>query len=377
MSKIVFVIESLQLGGAEKSLINLLQNFNYKAHDVDLILFQSQSFLLNQVPKEVRIIQKQLPRLSIFSRVQFYVARKLNKNKFHTAQLFWTFIKNKLLENNVEYDVAIAYNQGFSTYYVSSFISARKKVAWLNTDYKKAGYNIDFDYPFYKQFNNIIAVSPSAKKSLELELKRIFQKVDIQIIKDIVDKEHILILAKDIQEVPFVNGKINIVTVARLVKLKGLDLAIASCKRLVDKKYDINWYILGDGLERKKLETLIKKNGLRNFFFLLGSVENPYPYIANCDIYVQTSLFEGMGLSLIEASYLNKPIVSTNFESIAYTLENDQTGLIANMNDMSIFSNIERLILDQNLRQEFTRNLQLTQNNDKQESLQKISKLLN
>lgn len=377
MKRIVFVIESLHLGGAEKSLVTLLHCLDYTKYQVALLLFNQGGIFLNQVPPRVRIIYSQVPKLSFVDRFYHFVLRKYKGTKFHKAQLFWSVIKNKRFDEVEKYDMAIAYNQGFATYFVATYIMAKTKYAWLNIDYKQAGYNINFDYDFYTKYNKVIAVSQQAKNSLKTELQKINQKLPIQIIKDIIDKDQLMVLANAEQEIKFKADTINIVTVARWAKQKGLDLAIASCKKLIDKGYKVNWYAVGEGPEHKYLERLIEQNNLKEVFFLIEATNNPYPYMKNCDIYVQTSLFEGLGLTVIEASYLNKPIVSTNFNTIYSIIEDEKTGLVADMNPKSIAAKIERLITDKALRGTFSNNLAKYKNNDKEETLKKLSELFN
>jgi glycosyltransferase involved in cell wall biosynthesis len=165
--------------------------------------------------------------------------------------------------------------------------------------------------------------------------------------------------------------------VGRLVTSKGFHLAIKSCKILLDKDYPIKWYLVGEGSERKNLQKLINENHLENHFFLIGADSNPYPYMKNATIYVQTSLFEGLGLTVVEANYLNKPIVSTNFPTVHGILKAGKTGLIAKMNAKSIANQIEILINDVPLREKFIKNSSMEENNDKEETLKKINNLLN
>lgn len=375
MKNIVFVIESLHVGGAEKSLVTLLNNLDYKAYNIDLILFKETGIFKDYVPKEVHCIQLEFPKLSFLNRVKYALDRKLKKNQ-HNAQLFWTVIQHKFENIDKEYDIAIAYNQGFATYFVNKYINASLKYAWLNTDYKKAGYNIIVDYPIYKNFNSIVAVSPEAKQSLELELLNIGKKLPITIIKDITDKKIVQEQANCIQKIEFNSNTVNILTVGRLVAYKGLELAINVCKILITKGYPVKWYVVGEGNEREKLEQLIKEKTLENHFFLIGDDPNPYPYMKNATIYVQTSLFEGLGLTVIEASYLNKPIVSTNFPSIYGIIKDEETGLIAEMNSDSIVTKIELLINNKQLKNKLIANLSKLKNKDKELTLQKINLLL-
>lgn len=376
MKKIVFVIESLSLGGAEKSLVTLLQNLDYTLYAVDLIVFNKGGLFEKSVPKEVTIINSEFPKLNSIERVDYKIKRVFNRKALHQAQLLWSIIQNKFQPQLKKYDVAIAYNQGFATYYTNKYIIATFKYAWLNTDYKNAGYKIENDYAIYKNYNAIVAVSAEAKIAFDNELKRIHEKLRIDIIKDISDKKVIVEKSNEAANINFGKETINIVTVGRLAKPKSLHLAIESCKKLIDKGYDLHWYVVGEGSERVTLEQLIVQNELNNNFTLIGATDNPYPYMKNCDIYVQTSLFEGLGLTVIEASYLNKPIVCTNFPTAYTILKDNETGLIALMNSDSIVSKMELLINDDALKNKLITNLSQLENADKEQTLKQFEKLM-
>lgn len=376
MKKIVFVIESLHLGGAEKSLVTLLQNLDYKRYDVDLITFQKDGIFKDLVPVEVNHIMIDLPQLTFFDRIKFALKRKKN-TQTHNAQLFWPFIRKHLKKHSVEYDVAIAYNQGFSTYFTAECLVAKTKYAWLNTDYQKAGYQIHLDYPVYKKFKKVIVVSPEGKESFSGALEQIGKRLPVEIIKDITDRKTLEAQANQPLKRKFRSDVVNIVSVGRLASPKGFSLAVSACALLKMRGYNINWYVIGEGAERKPLEQKIKNELLQDDFFLLGADNNPYPYMKACDIYVQTSLFEGLGLTVIEAAYLNKPIVCTNFPTVHGILKDEETGLIAEMSAESIASKIERLILDGKLQNYLSQNLAMSQNNDMAESMEKFADLIN
>lgn len=134
---------------------------------------------------------------------------------------------------------------------------------------------------------------------------------------------------------------------------------------------------MGEGSERNFLQSKIDRLNLSTEMHLVGADTNPYPYMKACDIYVQTSFFEGLGLTVIEASILQKPIVCTNFPTAFGILKDNETGLIAEMTAESIAENIEGLINDDNLRNQLVKNLSLQENYDKEKSLQQINDLLN
>ena len=242
MRKVVFVIESLGLGGAEKSLVTLLQNLDYTKYSVSLILFQKEGIFKKFVPHQVNVICLENKKVSLIDRVKFKLYKSLQPNH-HPAQLFWKVLNKKIKPFAENFDVAIAYNQGFATYYTSQYINADIKYAWVNTDYKKAGYNLDFDLQFYKFYNKIISVSPEAKEVLENLLSERKMVLDIDVIKDITDKKILFLQSEEFVPVEFNKLKINILTVGRLSKHKALHLAIEACKILIDKGYDVNWFV--------------------------------------------------------------------------------------------------------------------------------------
>lgn len=375
MKKILFFIESLEVGGAEKSLLTLLNSFNFKNYEIDLMMLKKGAFLQN-VPAFVNIIFLDELRPSYFKRLKYFISKKINLENLHPAQYFWQIYHQNFHVYKSEYDVAIAYSQGFSTYFVAEKIKAKIKFAWLNTDYKKAGYQISFDHPFYEKFTKIIAVSPEAKLSLKKELLPTKKELHIEIIKDIVDTNLIMSQADQPLKIKFEADKINIVSVGRLVVSKGFNLAIEACAILINKGFEINWYIVGEGVERKHLQRQIKEQRLERCFFLVGEDPNPYPYIKAADIYVQTSFFEGLGLSLIEAKHLIKQIVTTDFAGSNGIIENNVTGLIAEINSKSIAFQIQQLIENPQMKDQFSANLAKLTNVDKELSLLQIETLI-
>lgn len=373
--RVAFIIESLQLGGAEKSLVTLLSNLDYSKLSVDLIIFKKAGIFLSSVPSEVNIIQIETKKIGLYNRLKYYFSKKLRLN-YHNAQNFWLATSKFYGPINDHYDFAIAYNQGLATYYTCSKVDACKKFAWLNIDYKVAGYNASFDLPIYANFDKVIAVSEHAMRSLLEEAAVANQNIDIDVIKDISDSLVINQQANQPIDLPFDSRIITILTVGRLANQKGIELAISASKILKDQGIPHQWFVVGEGPERPKLENLIKQYRLENNFFLIGAYLNPYPLMKNCDIYVQTSLFEGLGLSVIEAAILNKPIVCTDFSTASTILKNEETGLIVKKDPQAIASAINRLIDSKDLCELLSTNLMARKSYDKEVTLKKIYDLL-
>ncbi len=378
MKDVLFVIESLNCGGSEKSLLAILQNFDYSKYNVDLLMIVEDSEFQKFLPKEVNVIFfKPLKDTGFFklllNRIQLKVL-KIDK-KFHPAQVFWRVFGKSIPNHNKFYDTIFASNQGFATYFVATKTKSFKKIAYLNIDYKIAGYKPSFDIGFYKKFDKIISVSGQCESIFINEMNLIGQKFDTQVIYDITDVTSVLSLSKVGKKLPDSN-KIKIVTVCRLTHQKGLDLAIEACDILVRKGYDINWFIVGEGVLRPKLEALITKFKLQNNFYLLGFDENPFGYMKSCDIYVQTSIFEGLGLTVLEAKIIEKPIVCTNFPTVKHILKDDFSGLICEMNSIDIASKIEKYINNPDLKNKIINNLKKPDNSEKERTMKSLYQLI-
>jgi len=376
MKKILFVIDSLHCGGAEKSLVTLLNNIDYNKLSVDLLMNTKGGDFEEFVPEQVNLIYKNIfqnsNKLKIFlMRLKFWILKKIDfKNKFHSSQQLWKVINKRLYKHSREYDIAIAYGQGFPTYYVAEKISANRKYSWLNTDHQKIGYNAAFDYTMYSVFNKIIAVSEESKFSLEKAMNTIGEKLPIEIIKDISDKDFILEMSKKGEALPVSpKGTLKVLTVCRLDPVKGLSLAIEACNVLCKKGIKIKWYVIGEGGERDKLESLINSKNLSDHFILLGFKNNPYAFMQDCDIYVQTSFTEGLCLTLQEAVILRKPIVTTNFPTAASIVVDNTTGLIVDHKPQEIALAVLKYVENNELKENMIFNLSRQKNNDKEKSL--------
>lgn len=380
--RILFVIDSLDCGGAEKSLVTLLKFIDYDQFEIDLQLHSRGGVFENLVPDNVNIqtiaINHGFFNIKfLLSRIRFKFNRLLNGNKKkHNSQLYWQSFNKCHNEIDDKYDIAIAYGQGFSTFFVADKVKAPIKYTWLNNDYIKAGYNLSFDIPFYSRYNKIIVVSDENERIFKKCFLSSGEDFSTMVIRDIVDDIEINAKANFPVEIIKDKSVFTIVTVGRLTPQKGLSLAIKACQILISKGKNIIWYVVGEGEERKELEELISQNGLEQNFILLGLKDNPYPYIKNSDIYVQSSIYEGLCITLIEAKLLQKPVVTTNFPSAYGIIQDNETGLICEMNAESIAQSIGRYIDDEDLKKRIVEKLANQKNSDKEDSLTKFDELI-
>lgn len=388
MKRILFVINSLGLGGAEKSLISLLNTLDFDRYLVDLLMFQPQGMFLKLLPESVNILpvpdfltsndsvlhQIKKPKY-LSARLSASFALRMNNRtkKLHPAQCYWKYTHNCFDILDVKYDVAVAWGQGNPTHFVAEKVLANKKLAVINVNYSGAGHNKEFDSPFYELFDCIVTVSDDLNM---LTRKTFPQYADRMVtLYDITNAEMIWQLADEGN--PFSNEtcQLILVTAGRLTPQKGYDLAIDAANILSDREIDFKWFFVGDGISRKELEQQIAKYDLKQRVILTGAKDNPYVYMKNADIYVQTSRFEGYCLTISEARILNKPIVSTDFDVVHNQLTNERNGLIVDMNGIAIAEAIIRLSNDEQLRDSLIENLKREKKGNTEE-IEKLYRLI-
>ncbi len=382
---------SLQAGGAEKCLVNLLNEFDYNKYDVDLLLLNKTGIFLKLVPAEVTILTLQddfaifskNPISSFFSflssgkfslaysRICFTFKNRFIKNKGIAEQYSWKDLKKAIPKSQKEYDVAIGFLEKTAIYLTVDCISTKKKIGFINNDYSMLNLDVAFDEPYFKQLDYLFTVSESCEAVLKATFPNLKSK--IKMMYNILSEKAIHNLA--VEKTEGLDTEINLVTLGRLSQQKGFDLAIQAAAILVKKGYNMKWYILGEGEERSVLEQLIKENNLSENFILMGIKENPYPYINNATIYVQPSRFEGKSLAIDEAKILHKPILVTNFTSAKDQIESGVNGLIVPLSEEAIADGIIELVKNQELRNTFISNLK-KQNYGTESEIKKLYQII-
>lgn len=350
--KVLFFIDSLTYGGAEKSLISLLPLLDYSKIQVDLMLVGRGGGFEQYVPREVRIvnIERLWSPLFRIGQLCFSILRRIMKTR-HGAEVKWMTMHWMYKALVTEYDVAIAYQQGFPTYYVAEKVRAKKKYAWVNADIKCAGYDETFNRHFYDSYDLVVPVSDvlcdMIKQTTYVKPQKLFTVYDILNVD--------LIRKMSTEKVEgFIPQGITIVTTGRLALPKNYILAVETAALLKKKGLDFVWYFVGDGPERGHIEEAIKSYALEEQVRLVGLTPNPYPYMVKADVYVQTSSYEGFGLTLNEARILHRPVVSTNFPVVYNQIKDGVNGLIAEMTPVSVAEKVMLLINDEALRHRLT-----------------------
>ncbi len=369
-SKLLFVIDSLGCGGAEKSLVSLLPLLNKEKYEIHLWMIHRGGVFEKLVPGNV-IIEKTpasadnnwyKKRLAQLRYSILFRWNSFTKKKEHRAETLWKCTGNLQQVPSEEFDVAIAYQQGLPTYLVASKVRARKKIAWVNVNIFNAGYSADFNSVFYDKMDFIVPVS----KDLETILLETYPQFSRRYvcIYDILNPELIRRNANEpIPEQELFNKSVTLVTVGRLAVQKNYLLAVEAAKILNEKGIDFRWIFVGEGSERPHIEQRIAQYGLEQRVVLLGLRTNPYPYMKHCSVYVQTSSFEGFGLTIAEAKILGKPVVSTDFDVVHDQIVHGQNGLIAEMTATSVAEQIIKILTDESLLNHIIENVRNEKNN--------------
>lgn len=370
---ILFIINNLNCGGAEKALISLLEIIDYSSYNIDLLLFKHEGIFINKIPKTVNLLKEpegykyfDMPlkdavvdnirkgRLDIaIKRIFVGYIFKTERNRSICDQRVWRYISKSLNRLNKNYDVAIGYLEKNPIYFCVDKVNANKKIGFIHNDYDKLGMNPFIDMKYFNYLDNIITVSEECASVLKKRFPNYVQKVEVM--HNLISPKAIYKMAAE--ETNIIYQGLKIVSVGRLSFQKGFDMAIQACKYLIEAGYNLKWYVIGDGEERDRLEKMIKENNLEDVFVLLGIKENPYPYIREADIYVQPSRFEGKSIAIDEAKILKKPIVVTNFSTVRDQIKNNINGLIVDMSSKSIANGIDKLIKNKMLRECFCENL--------------------
>lgn len=366
--KVLFVINTMGRAGAERCLLHLLKAWEEEEYEISLFSVLGRGELFEEVPSHVRILNESPETSSVFDgearksfvkailkgmvkrrmvfRQLFPMLRllfwQIKKKKVDIKKLCWKPVSDTAPVIEEEFDLAVGYLQGAATYYVMDHVKAGKKILFLHNDYEASGYCPALDGPYYERAARIYCVSDYISEGL----KKIFPscKGRIETFYNFSDAEWVKERAAlgKAAEMTAEPGTIRLLTAARLEPVKAFDVAIQTMALLKKNGVRAVWYVLGDGTMRRQLEKEIKEQGVEDCFFLLGQKENPYPYMAACDIYLQETRFEGFCTSVTEAVILGKRVVASDCGGNREQLNYYGTGVLTKLNPGAIAEGIRK-----------------------------------
>lgn len=378
MKKVLFVADSLSTGGLEKSLITLLKFWDYDEYDVDLYLFSDGRALLPELNKKVNLLPdspyfhdyyntslgRSLITLAKKGKISLCFRRILRMVKPRFFKLIhrsyipdtpsdWNTKKKTMLRLDTHYDVAIGFAEGSANHYVADCVDAEVKIGWVHTDVSHTRFNVKQERNMLLRLDHLVTVSENSKKSLLQRLPELDGK--IHVLPNLLDTDEILEKAQmkpdgmDTEE-----NCTKIVSVGRLVELKGFHLCPAVCRMLREAGHNVHWYIVGEGEYRAAIEKEIRNNHVEDCFTLLGNRTNPYCYEYHADICVQPSSYEGKSVVIEEEKFFRKPIVVSDIGAFREVICDRETGMIAERSSEALYAAVKALFEEYGLRQHIT-----------------------
>lgn len=362
--KVAFIANCCIVGGVETALINLLNSFDTEKYDVTLYTNFAGNPVIGRIPDNIRCIDLDEYNIKrVYNKAigehDYFTALKLMKNYalFRITKDFYNktaWLYRHIHFNDEHYDCVIAYKFGPSTIFLTNeSFTAPKKVVWVHGDMPYFSNNYIRNLCL---FDKCFCVSEYMKNYFVVHCKEMTPKTDI--FHNILNANEIIKKAQEpVAEIDKC-GKAAIVTVGRLGQDKGQIVIPETASLLKKSGIDFTWYIVGDGPVRNDIEQGIQKYHMENNICLLGTKENPYPYINACSIYVQTSTSEGWCLTTQEARILHKPCVVTDIPVMHEQFIDGVNGIIANGTDAAaLYEGIMRLLSSQELRERIVNNL--------------------
>lgn len=369
MKKILFAIGSLQIGGAETVMVDIINNIN-KEFDITVLLIEKRGELLDRLSKNVKL--KYLTKGDkfcnnivdkFFNKVKrSLIYRFLGKSEKYVKRIYKKILKE-------EYDVEIGFLVGLPTEIVRRSPNKNsKKITWIHADVKKEDEKAYKKYNnVYKYFNKIIGVSEACIKTFEKTFPE--SKGKIELLYNYIDTKKIINKAKEKISKVYKKDKINFVSVGRLADEKGYDRIVDIAKKYEEK---INFHIIGAGPLEGELKQKLESNNIKNVM-LLGLQKNPYPYIKNSDVFLLSSRSEAYPTVVIEAMILQKSIIATNVSGVEEILKNYNDKIIIPNSNNSIEEGIELWLKQKsNNKDKYDNTFEQTN----KENLEKLKKIL-
>lgn len=363
--KVLFLTTQFNHGGVERSLVEVCKALDENKYDITVFLRNNKTELVPLLPDYVKVIVNQdghyfrKPKAICYKLLSNVFSLFKNKRKAEKySNKLSDFIYEEKIKNphrryfaNKRFDVVVSYTVHLCTE-MALLINADKHYVFFHSE--EADFHQDITAKTFPQYDKIVAVGPG----VEILLRENFPQFNDKIIQlcNYIDAPKIYRLAKEIpQDVESVKAKdvTMLATSARMVTEKGYELAVEAARIIKEQKVDFEWFFLGDGAERPNVESLINKYHLNDRIHLKGFVNNPYPYMSECDIYVHPAYLEAQPLAIMEAIVLGKAIVSTDSLGGKAVLNYGEKGLLVSQNAKAIAEGILTFLKNPQLKESF------------------------
>ncbi len=393
--KILFIMPSLFIGGAERSLLGLLEAIDYSQYDVSLFLYRHEGEFYPYIPKEVHIIPPMwqygtfdVPIQSLLfskevlfglSRIFSKLALRLHCLASHEKKGVWMsmqytsrFLQWLLPPIPGKYDLAVMF-LGVSDV-LNHKVDATRKVAWNHTDYRTLFPNKRMDIRSIQKLDALVSVSESCTEVVKTFYPEIQDRaitIENILAKSLMEQQ----AGEPITDFPEEDGVTRLLSIGRFSHAKNFDNVPDICQRIRAAGWNIKWYLIGYGGEEALIRRRIAEAGMQDYVTILGKKDNPYPYIKSCDLYVQPSRYEGKCVAVREAQLLGRPVVITRYATSASQLEDGVDGVIVPMDNEGCAAGIAALLRDPEKMRQLSENCTARDYSNAQE-VEKLYKLM-
>lgn len=350
MKSVIIISHALEIGGAERALLGLLESFDYSKYDVSLFLMRHEGEFFDLLPEKVNLLPEikeytglAVPMSLIVKKGLFGVAAGRTIAKIKAKQYVKSHdikgdngveleyshkytVKAMPAISNKEYDLAISFLTPH--YFAAEKVKAKKKIAWIHTDYSTVDIDVKSEEKMWSKYDRIVSISDDCTKGFISKFPNLESKilpVENIISSDFIHKQADM---TDVSDEMSSTGALKLLSVGRFSYQKNFDNVPDICRRIVESGVDVKWFLIGYGGDEELIRSKIKEAGMENHVIILGKKSNPYPYIKACDVYVQPSRYEGKCVAVREAQILGKPVIITNYATAHSQLKDGFDGTI-------------------------------------------------
>lgn len=350
MKSILIVSHALEIGGAERALLAMLESFDYSQYSVELFLMRHSGDLLKLIPPQVKLLPEKKPYTALgvplvsilkkgmlrvaFGRIAAKLRAKYYCKRHHiqgenAVELEYSHkytVKGMPVISDKKYDLVISFLTPH--YFAAEKTHAKTKIAWIHTDYSLINVDVESEHTMWAQYDYIVSISNDCTKGFVSKFPELASKILLMeniIVPVFLQKQAALMEVK--QEMPSFEG-LNLLSVGRFSHAKNFDNVPDLCRRILAQGIQIRWYLIGYGSDEALIRQKIRETGMENHVIVLGKKSNPYPYMAACDVYVQPSRYEGRCVAVQEAQALGKPVIITAYPTSASQLQDGVDGVI-------------------------------------------------
>lgn len=396
MKKVLIVSHAMEIGGAERALLGLLENIDTNTYNVDLFLLRHEGELMKFIPNNINLLPE-IPQYTVLARPMIQTLKEghifLTAARLYGKKKAERYVKKEklkendiaieyshkctkrfmpLIQENIEYDLAISFLTPH--YFVAEKVKAKRKIAWIHTDYSMVKVDQKSQLQMWSSYDYIASISENVTESFLSvfpELKERVVLIENILPKTLIEKQANEPMDGDMEA----GSSVCLLSIGRFSYPKNFDNVPDICRRIRCQGIDVKWYLIGYGGEEALIRKKIEESGMQKYVIMLGKKENPYPYIKACDIYVQPSRYEGKCVAVREAQMLGKPVIITDYETSKSQLQDGVDGRIVPMDNQGCADEIVKLIKDESVQKKLVVNMKKRDYTNESETL-KLYKLI-